>query len=382
MRVGTVRVSPGIRSETSLCRAAMMGSMQQFDVIVIGGGQAALSAGYFLRRSGRSFVILDAEEGAGGAWRHTWRSLRLFSPATWSSLAGWPMPAGSDRYPTRDEVLDYLRRYEERYELPVRRPVTVQSVERTDSGWLVHADQGDWQAAALISATGNWRHPHVPDYKGIDGFRGAQIHSAQYLEPDAFADLRVLIVGGGNSGAQILAEVSQHAQTTWVTERPPVFLPDNVDGGVLFQRATERWRAQQAGRPVDDLPGGFGDIVMVASVVEARSRGVLSAREPFDCFTERGVRWRDGSESDFDAVIWCTGFRPALDHLRSLGLIDAQGKVAVNGTRSLLEPRLWLVGYGEWTGMASATLVGVMRSARSTVDEINAMLAGLSPQSG
>jgi cation diffusion facilitator CzcD-associated flavoprotein CzcO len=360
----------------------MMGVMQQFDVIVIGGGQAALSAGYFLRRSGRSFVILDAEQGPGGAWRHTWRSLRLFSPASWSSLAGWPMPAGSDRYPTRDEVLDYLRRYELRYELPAHRPVTVQSVERTDGGWLVRSDQGDWRAAALISATGNWRHPHIPAYAGRDGFQGTQIHSAQYSNPGAFAGQRVLIVGGGNSGAQILAEVSQHAQTTWVTERPPVFLPDDVDGGVLFQRATERWRAQQAGRPVDDLPGGFGDIVMVPSVVEARTRGVLNSREPFDGFTERGVRWRDGSESALDAVIWCTGFRPALDHLQSLDLIDAQGKVAVDGTRSLLEPRLWLVGYGDWTGMASATLVGVMRSARSTVEEINVLLGARVPQSG
>lgn len=355
--------------------------MEHFDVIVIGGGQAALSVGYFLRRTDRNFLILDAEDGPGGAWRHGWQSLRLFSPATWSSLAGWPMPAGGERFPSRKQVLDYLQAYEQRYELPVRRPVMVDSVARSPQGLVVHAAGAAWQASAIVSATGNWRRPYIPSYAGRELFQGQQLHSAHYVEPSRFAGQRVLIVGGGNSGAQILAEVSTVARTTWVTEQPPCFLPDDVDGAVLFQRATERWRAQQEGRAVDTLPGGFGDIVMVPPVVEARSRGVLNAREPFERFTSQGVRWQDGTEAAFDAVIWCTGFRPALDHVATLSLLDAQGRVAVTGTRSMAEPRLWLVGYGDWTGMASATLIGVMRSARTTVQEIEAFLASPVPES-
>lgn len=354
----------------------MIKTMQSIDVVVIGGGQAGLSVGYFLRRAGRSFVILDAEEGPGGAWRHAWDSLNLFSPAVWSSLAGWPMPPGKDHYPTRDEVLEYLRLYEQRYELPVRRPVKVESVERDPGGLLVHSHEATWRAQAAVSATGNWSRPFIPPYLDQDKFQGTQIHSSQYESPGAFAGLRVLVVGGGNSGAQILAELSQHANATWVTERPPRFLPDDVDGAVLFQRATERWRAIQQGRPIHALPGGFGDVVMVPPVREARARGVLVAREPFERFLEKGVQWRDGTESAFDAVIWCTGFRPALDHLRSLGVIDSQGLVAVDDTRSLLEPRLWLVGYGDWTGIASATIVGVLRSARSTVQQITMAFDG------
>ena len=186
---------------------------------------------------------------------------------------------------------------------------------------------------------------------------------------------RILVVGGGNSGAQILAEVSQVAETLWVTEKPPNFLPDDVDGRVLFERATKRWRAQQEGRPVDHLPGGFGDIVMVPPVVEARGRGVLHAREPFARFTPTGVQWADGREALIDTVIWCTGFRPALAHLAPLGILDETGRVPIEGTRSTAERRLWLVGYGDWTGMASATLIGVMRTARSTAQEIDAFLA-------
>ena len=349
--------------------------MSPYDVIVIGGGQAALSLGYFLRRTKRSFLILDVEDGAGGAWRHAWPSLRLFSPANWSSLAGWPMPPTGTGFPMRDEVIDYLTRYEERYALPIRRPVQVDAVEAAPEGLTVHAGSEAWSAKTVVSATGNWRHPHIPPYPDREAFAGRQLHSAYYAGAAAFAGQRVLIVGGGNSGAQILAEVSQVAETIWVTEKPPNFLPDDVDGRVLFERATERWRAQQEGRHVDQLPGGFGDIVMVPPVVEARARGVLHARKPFEHFTATGVHWADGSEAAVDAVIWCTGFRPALSHLAALGVVDANGRVQVEGTRSLSEPRLWLVGYGDWTGMASATLIGVMRTARSTAQEIDAFLA-------
>ena len=353
----------------------MIATMTRHDVIIIGGGQAALSVGYFLRRTRRSFLILDAEDGPGGAWRHAWASLQLFSPARWSSLAGWLMPATTQGFPTRDQVIEYLTQYEQRYALPIRRPSRVDGVERSSAELVVRSGNQTWAARAVVSATGSWRQPHVPAYPGRELFAGRQLHSADYADAAPFAGQRVLIVGGGNSGAQILAEVSQIAETVWVTEKPPNFLPDDVDGRVLFERATERWRAQQESRPIEQLPGGFGDIVMVPSVVEARARRVLHARGPFARFTPRGVQWADGSEAPFDTVIWCTGFRPALGHLAALGVVNDEGRVDVEGTRSTIEPRLWLVGYGDWTGMASATLIGVMRTARSTAQEIDAFLA-------
>lgn len=347
-----------------------------YDVIVIGGGQAGLSAGYFLRRTGLSFVILDGEAGPGGAWRHGWDSLRLFSPAQWSSLAGWPMPSsGRDGYPTRDEVVAYLAAYQGRYALPVMRPVEVDHVRAEDDGLAVETCPATLKARAVISATGTWRAPYWPAYPGQETFRGLQVHSARYQSPESFAGQRVLVVGGGNSGAQILAEVSEVAETTWVTPTPPSFLPDDVDGRVLFECATARWQAQQGVGVGAPPPGGLGDIVMVAPVKAARMRGVLNAVRPFSRFTPTGVVWPDGRESEVDAVIWCTGFRPALQHLAGLGVLEAEGRVAVEGTRSVKEPRLWLVGYGEWTGFASATLTGVMRTARETVRQVAEVLA-------
>jgi putative flavoprotein involved in K+ transport len=337
------------------------------DVLVIGGGQAALAIGYFLRRAGVRFDMLDAEQGPGGAWRHAWNSLRCFSPAAYSSLPGWlmPPPAGADDYPSRDDVVAYLARYERRYALEVERPVNVLSIETEGEMLSVRTDRGERRARTVVSATGTWRNPFVPRYEGSADFGGVQIHSAHYRSPEPFAGRRVIVVGGGNSAAQILAEVSRVAATTWVTLEEPVFLPDDVDGRVLFERASARLRESGG-----VLPGGLGDIVMVPTVREARERGALRSVRPFVRLIEDGVVWADGSTTATDAVIWCTGFRPALEHLRSLGVIEPDGLVAVEHNRSVKEPRLWLAGYGQWTGGASATLIGAGRTARETVSRI------------
>lgn len=340
------------------------------DVVVIGGGQAGLATAYFLRRAGIDYVVLDDQRASGGAWRHTWDSLHLFSPAQWSSLPGWPMPASPDTYPARERVIDYLANYERHYGLAVQRPVHVRSVSRAGDGLLVATDRGEWIARAVVSATGTWSAPFIPDYPGREVFRGRQIHSAQYRNPDDLHGQSVLVVGGGNSGAQILAEVSSVCHATWVTLHEPVFLPDDVDGRVLFERATARWKAARDGLPADVPVGGLGDIVMVPPVRDARARGVLHAVAPFARFDAEGVVWADGTHTRVDTVIWCTGFRAALDHLDALRIRGADGLVKTDGTRAVDEPRLWLVGYGEWCGAASATLIGVMRSARDAVQGI------------
>ncbi len=358
-----------------------MPSYQQntLDVVIIGGGQSALAVAYFLRRSKRAYVILDAENAPCGAWQHGWDSLRLFSPATWSSIPGWMMPAVTEGYPSRDHVIDYLRQYEQRYSFPIERPVRVTSVEHRNTGLRVHSQGRYWDCNAVVSATGTWSNPYIPSYPDAEHFAGEQLHSAHYVNAEPFTGKKVLVVGGGNSGVQVLAEVSKVAQATWVTPEEPLFLPDEVDGRVLFERATERWKAQQEGRVIEQPVGGLGDIVMVPPVVEARERNALTSVRPFQRFTRTGVIWADGTESAVDAVIWCTGFRPALNHLSSLGVINEQGRVDVVGTRSSSEPALWLVGYGEWTGSASATLIGVTRTARSTVTEIDAFLDAAMP---
>lgn len=322
-------------------------------------------------------MILDAEPGPGGAWRHTWNSLRLFSPARWCSLPGWIMAGGPDTYPSRDEALAYLTAYEDRYQLPVCRPIRIDAVRRSYDRLLVESQSGKWAARAVVSATGTWSRPFIPAYSGVDRFVGIQLHSAHYQDPEPFRGRRVMIVGGGNSAAQILADLSAVAETIWVTRREPSFLSDEVDGRDLFDWATQRYLAARDGRPVPlEIPqGGLGDIVMVEPVRKARERGVLRSVRPFSFLTRDSAVWSDGQERAIDAIIWCTGFRPALGHLTRLNVVESNDVVDVDGTRSTHEPLLWLVGYGEWTGYASATLIGVGRSARQSVSEIVATLS-------
>ena len=356
------------------------------DVVVVGGGQAALAVGYHLtrelRRTEATVCLLDDRPGPGGAWRRTWDSLRLFSPAEWSSLPGYLLPrhlgargGAADGYPHRDDVLDYLAAYEDRYELPVWRSVRVQAVRRAEGALVVETDRGDVTTRAVVATTGTASQPLVPDVPGRDAFRGLQVHSSAYRSPAPFAGQRVLVVGGGNSGAQIAAELSGVADVLWSVEREPRFLPPEVDGRVLFDAATARYHAIQDGED-PGRPYTLGDVVQVPPVRAAREEGRLGdLRPPVARFTPDGAAWADGAGEPVDAVVWCTGFRPALGFLAPLGVVRSDGRVEAEGTRSVAEPRLWLVGYGQWTGFASATLVGVGRSARATAREVSASLA-------
>jgi len=344
-------------------------SLREVDVVVIGAGQAGLAAGYFLRRTEQQFVILDAERGPGGAWQHTWPSLRLFSPARWSSLPGWLMPATADTYPTRDEALAYLAAYEERYALPVERPVRVLRTHAEGARIRLETSTGSVSAAAVIAATGTWSAPVLPQFAGIQSYTGRVLHSAQYRGPAELADQRVLVVGGGNSGAQIFADLVDHANVSWVTSEPPVFLPDAVDGQVLFEQATVRYQAIKEGR-TPPPPRSLGDVVVVESVRGSRERGLLTSRRLFERVTEHGVVWPDGSAESIDAIILATGFKPALSALAPLAQHDERSRLPMNGLHAAAHPRLFPLGYGDWTGFASATIVGVGRAAKAIVEEI------------
>jgi putative flavoprotein involved in K+ transport len=345
----------------------------KYDVIVIGGGQSGLAMGYYLRRTGLSYIILDNQKEGGGAWLHTWKSLRLFSPAQWSSLPGMIMTGGSDYYPTRDATIEYLKFYETKYNLPVKRQVEVLQVLKADDEFQLQTSDGLFLAKAVVSATGSFANPFIPEFKGIETFRGRTLHSIHYESPDQFENKRVAIVGEGNSGTQILAEVSKVTDTIWVTQKEPRFLPDHIDGRFLFDVASQMYEAQKAGKQFK--PPSLGDIVMVESVKDARDRQVLKSVRPFDHFTEDSIVWSDGREEKIDVVIFCTGFKPGLSHLKSLDIVNADGKADTSGTKSKKVDGLWLVGYGNWTGFASATLIGVGRSAKKTVEEITAYLS-------
>ncbi|MCW2131101.1 ArsO family NAD(P)H-dependent flavin-containing monooxygenase [Arthrobacter sp. VKM Ac-2550] len=362
------------------------GASRDVDVLVLGGGQAGLAAGFYLNRlrrdaaAGRTgtaptFAILDANAQPGSAWQHYWDSLELFSPAAYSSLPGYQMPAWhGEGNPSARHVVEYLRTYETRYGLPVHRPVTVTAVrQEPDSGFATITDQGRWTSRAVISATGNWNAPYVPQLPGSEQFTGRQLHTADYRDRDSYAGLRVIVVGGANSGAQIAADLVPVAAVTWVTRKPPHYLPDDIDGRALFQIATHHARAVANGEPSPGGVASFGDIVAVPAVRAARDAGQLNARPMFSRLTSAGVQWDDGQEVAADVIIWCTGFRPDLQHLQPLDLTTLNGIPETDehlATHSTDHPGLFFLGYGDWCGPASATLIGVGAMARDSVKAV------------
>ena len=343
----------------------------EYDVVVIGGGQAALAAGYYLRRTTRSFVLLDDQPAAGGAWQHTWPSLHLFSPARHSSLPGWLMPDTAG-YPSRDAAIAYLRDYAARYAIPVRRPVRVLETHVAEHRrFRLHTSVGDIHADAVVSATGSWSNPIWPDLAGREGFRGTLIHSATYEGAEAYRGSRVLVIGAGNSGAQIFADLLDVARVTWCVRDEPTFLPDHVDGQYLFEQGTARYKAIQEGR-TPDPPRSLGDIVMVPPVRAARDAGRLTWSPLPLQLTPQGVRWPDGNEEPIDAIICATGFKPSLAHLAPALTPNAKGRLDMTGLHTATLPHIYPLGYGDWTGFASATLIGVGRAAKAVVEAIEA----------
>ncbi|OZM83044.1 NAD(P)-binding domain-containing protein [Pseudonocardia sp. MH-G8] len=338
-------------------------------VVVIGAGQAGLSAGYGLRRAGLvpgpGFLVLDGEDGPGGAWRHRWRTLRVDRAHRIASLPGLPFEPADTTRPAAEIVPAYFDAYERVFDLQVRRPVRVGAVRSDGPDLLVDTDAGTWRTRALINATGTWTHPFRPRYPGADSFRGRQLHPADYTGPDEFAGKRVVVVGGGTSAVQLLMEIAPVASgTTWVTRRPPVFHEEPFDdewGRAVVARVEERVRA---GLPPESVVSATG-LALTPEVRAAQAAGVLHRLPMFARITPDGVEWADGSSAPADVILWATGWRPALGHLTPLRLRGPGGGVALEGTRVSSDPRIHLVGYGP-----SASTIGANRAGRSAAREV------------
>ncbi len=365
--------------------------------MVIGAGQAGLSAAHHLTRLGLDLVVLDAEERAGGAWQHRWPSLTLARTHHVHDLPGLPFPPAGDDVPAADAVPAYFAEYERHFGLPVHRPVRVRAVRRARDGsrrehrsglrergadhgaesgrrawpddrFRVETSDGDWTADAVVNATGTWTRPFVPRYPGQEVFRGRQLTPVDYRGAADFAGQSVVVVGGGASAVQLLGEIAEVADTTWVTRRPPVWReePFGPDEGRAAVALVEE--AVREGRSPGSVVGVTG-LVVTPWVREARARGVLDRLPVFDRLTPDGVAWDDGRSVRADAVLWATGFRAALGHLAPLGLRGPGGGIRMEGTHVAGEPRVHLVGYGP-----SASTVGANRAGREAAVALHRLL--------
>ncbi len=352
--------------------------VEALDSVVIGAGQAGLAASYFLRQRRIDHVVLDANPHPGGAWQHRWASLGMDDVHGVADLPGAPAPHGSSRA-ANVVVPDYFDGYERDQGLPVVRPVRVESVESDGDLLVVRAADRTWLTRTLVNATGTWTRPFVPFYPGIATFAGEQVHTAHYPGADHFRGKRVLVVGGGASAVQFLGELAPVTDTLWVTRRPPVWR-DEFDASAGLAAVTAVEERVRRGLPPASVVSVTG-LGLRPQEQEAARLGAYDRLPMFERIEPDGVRWSASSGGRFepvDAILWATGFRPAVDHLAPLGLRTPEGGIALvpvrgnvqGATTSVVDPRVQLVGYGP-----SASTIGASRAGRQAALAVSRVLA-------
>ncbi len=284
-------------------------SDERYDAVVIGGGQSGLAIGYFLARQGRRFVILEAADSVGAAWRTRWDSLVLFTSRRYSALPGLPFPGDPDGYPTRDEVIAYLERYAATFELPVELNSAVRSLRERDGRFVVGLDGRRLEADQVVVATGPFQVPNMPALANGLAPEVFQTHSTGYMRPSDVPKGRALVVGGGNTGYQIAKELSPTHEVHLAVGSRQKPLPQRVLGRDLF------WWLSKTGLINKTVQSRIGrrlqhrDTLIGSRPRELKRRYGVDLKPRVVGAAGRAVSFADGSELDVDAVIWATGYR-------------------------------------------------------------------------
>lgn len=337
--------------------------MVNYEVVVVGAGQAGIAMGYYLKQAGISFVILDGKERIGDSWRNRYESLVLFTPRGYSSLPGLEMNGSSEGFPTKNELANYLEAYVEHFELPVKLNVFVQKINRNNNSFELLTNQGIIKIKQVIIASGAFKKPYIPP--GITkNDEGAQhIHSSNYVSPSQIPKGSVLVVGGGNSGAQIAAELAQQRHVTLAISHPLKFLPLRFLGQSIFKwlelvgllyagidTKRGRWFRNQS----DPIFGhelkkiiDKGKIKIQGRVIQSRGNEIL---------------FQDKVKQKFNTISWATGFTPTYKWINIDGVISSNGiPIHKRGVSRIND--LYFIGLPWQYQRGSALICGVGKDA-------------------
>lgn len=339
------------------------------DLIVIGAGQAGLAAAHAAERTGQSAIVLDSSDQLGGAWPHYYDSLRLFSPARFSALPWRAFPGDPDRYPGRDEVVEYLTACAADLTAEIRLQHEVASVApEPDAGFRVRVANGpELRARRLIAASGSFASPHRPHLPGLGSFTGQVLHASEYRSPASVHGERVLVVGGGNSAVQIAVELARSARVTLTTRSPLRWIAQLPLGRDLH------WWLGRTG--LDVAPLGRWLNVAQPVVDDGVYRAAIAAGHPdhrdlFERLEGREVIWSGGEREAVDALVLATGYRPHLPYLAKTGALNAESIPIHRAGVSTTVPGLGFVGLELQRAISSATIRGVARDAERVVGRL------------
>lgn len=344
---------------------------ERVNTIIIGGGQAGLSAGYHLKRLGVPFVILDGSARVGDSWRNRWDSLRLFTPARHAGLDGMPFPAPTFSFPTKDDMADYLTAYAREFDLPVRSGVRVDRLSRAGETFVVTAGEKRFEAENVIVAMCGYQHPRVPPFARELRPGIVQLHSAAYRSPAQLREGSVLVVGVGNSGAEIALETVK-SHRTFLAGTETGHVPFRIDGlaarlmlehlvlRVIFHRILSI--ATPIGRKARTKM-----LKMASPLIRTKPKDLVSAnieRVPRVAGIRDGLPLLDdGRVLDVENVIWCTGFHPGFSWI-DLPVFGADGDPQHEAGIVTSEPGLYFVGLHFLYALSSAMIHGVGRDAQ------------------
>ena len=351
-------------------------TVEHSDVLIIGGGQAGLSMGYHLKQRGVRFRILDASQRTGDVWRNRWDSLRLFTPARYAALDGMRVPADPSAYVTKDQMADYLEAYARRFELPIETGVRVDSLSRVDGKFVATAGERRFEADQVVVAMANYQVPRVPPFARQLDPEIVQLHSTAYRNPGQLREGGVLVVGVGNSGADIALEVSR-THLTWLAGKESGFIPFPID--TWFSRHVALHIVRFIGHHVLTLDTKKGRALRAKALHAAAPLVRVKPKDLVRAGVERvsrvtGIRdgrpvLEDGRRLDVANVIWCTGFDSGFSWVE-LPIFDAHGDPRHERGVVKEAPGLYFVGLHFLYAMTSATLTGVGRDASRIADAV------------
>ena len=352
--------------------------LERIHTVIIGGGQSGLSVGYHLARRGLPFVILDANARVGDSWRHRWDSLRLFTPARFNGLDGRPFPAAPDVFPTKDEMADYLESYTAQFSLPVRTRTRVTKLSKRDGTFIVDTDSGSIAADQVVVAMATYQAPKIPAFARDLDPAIVQIHSREYRNPGQLREGGVLLVGAGNSGAEIAIEVAR-THRTWMSGRDVGEVPFRISSWVgrhllapfvlrvLFHRIlTVNTPLGRKARPGVLSRGGP---LIRTRQSNLRAAGVERVGRVTGVADGRPVLADGRVMNDVANVIWCTGYHAGFDWI-DLPVLDEHGEPRHESGLVPSEPGLYFVGLHFLYAFSSTMIHGVGRDASRVVDAI------------
>jgi putative flavoprotein involved in K+ transport len=344
--------------------------MKNYEAVIIGGGQAGLTMGYFLKKEKVSFVIIEKNGNAGDSWRQRYNSLVLFTPRRYSSLPGLQMRGPSEDFPTKDDMADYLIDYVKHFDLPVVLNTNVIQLNKLpDGSFIIKTNSGIIKAQHVIIAAGAFHKPYIPPLikDGTDAF---QLHSSEYRSPEEVPGGEVLIVGGGNSGAQLAVELAKGRKVTIAVGHRMKFLPLTILGKSIFYWL-EKLGLLFAGK--DTIKGSWfqkqNDPIFGKELKTLIQNKKVDVKPKAIQVSETEVLFEDGTQRDFKSIIWSTGFVPSYDWIHIEGVISDEGKPIHK--RGITEIRgLYFIGLPWQYQRGSALICGVGRDAEHLLGSV------------